>query len=103
MANLNAKEYHQAAEMFAVDGRATMLTEWQPKAATAWLPDVSGSDYVLGWIRGRRRVELTVTYPGPDRDEAGYYHLESGFRGMHVIAYSRDHNFKSSNVSNEVE
>jgi len=105
IAKVNAQEYDRAAEMFAVDGRATMLTEWDPKVgATAWLPKVSLSDYVFGLIRGRRRVEMTVTYMMENNEELpGYFQLESSIRGIHMLDAPRDHNFKGPSVSNEIE
>lgn len=104
ISKVNAQEYDRAAEMFAVEGRATMLTEWDKVGANAWLPNVSVSDYVLGLIRGRRRVEMTVMYLTPNNQESqGYFQLETSYRGIHVLDAPRDHNFKGSSVSNEVE
>ncbi len=103
IARVNAQEYEQAASMFAVEGPAMMLTGSDPKVgATAWLPEVSVYDYVLGLIRGRRRVEMTVTYVMPNGEELpGYFQLETSLRGIHLLDAPRDHNFKSPNVSNE--
>lgn len=95
---VNARSYQRAAEMFAVEGTAAMLTDWQTTSdATAWVPKLSLADLAAGLLLGRHRVELTVTYlvPPDGTEQPGLFQLEASHWGIHVLHAPIDHNFRS--------
>lgn len=100
---VNSKDYATAAEMFAVQGTSAMLTNWESSnSATAWVPTLSVQESIWGMLRGRRRVELAVKYlVPPDRTEAaGLFPLEASHHGIYALPASLDHNFRSSDDTN---
>lgn len=90
---VNNREFERAGSMFLVEGPNAMLIEgleWRPAAPTlAWTPKLT----IRELLRGRRRVELSVTYEGPTEERTGYFPLEASYLGIHAQPTGRDFKF----------
>ena len=79
---INAQRYDEAAGMFVVDGANSMLTKWKPLVQAHAVPTKLT---LRDLFRGRRAVNLSVTYQNKYADIPGFFPLEADNRGIYLL------------------